>query len=326
MARAYQIAAWSQPPEIARARIVFENANPYDRRTKNEVTRRMTEQALRAHEQVEAPSGKGAGDENFPVASILIARHLRPHVMCFYEFARAADDIADSEVLASDEKLRRLDVFEAGLDGAESASKAFSLRNSLIETGVTDRHARDLLDAFRQDAVKQRYADWGELIGYCELSANPVGRYLMDLHGEDKALWPASDALCTVLQILNHLQDLQQDLRRMDRVYLPLDMLAEQGMDVSVLEGRSSPAGLRHVIDTCLDRCDAMIAEAGSRPVRLRSRRLNAEMRIITALAARLSARLRREDPLAGRVKLSKPDFALGALRGVAGLLEPTTK
>ena len=82
----------------------------------------MTGQALTAHQQVETPSGKGAGDENFPVASILIARHLRPHVMCFYDFARAADDIADSDTLSSDEKLRRLDVFERGLDGDESGA------------------------------------------------------------------------------------------------------------------------------------------------------------------------------------------------------------
>ena len=286
----------------------------------------MTGQALTAHQQVEAPTGKGAGDENFPVASILIARHLRPHVMCFYDFARAADDIADSETLSSDEKLRRLDVFEAGLDGDASGKKGFALRTSLTETGVTDRHARDLLNAFRQDAVKQRYADWDELIGYCELSANPVGRYLMDLHGEDTALWPASDALCTVLQILNHLQDLQGDYRRMDRVYLPQDMLADQELDVPVLDQPRCPEALRRVLDTCLDRCDAMIVEAGLRPARLRSRRLNAEMRVITSLAARLSARLRREDPLAGRVKLSKPDFATAALRGIAGLLEPTAR
>lgn len=282
----------------------------------------MTEQALTASDRVEAPSGKGAGDENFPVASILIAPHLRSHVMCFYDFARAADDIADSAILTSQEKLHRLDRFEAGLDGDAAMAKGFALRESLAATGVTDRHAKDLLDAFRQDAVQNRYADWDALIGYCELSANPVGRYLMDLHGEDRALWPASDALCTVLQILNHLQDLQDDLEAMDRVYLPLDLLAAQGLDVSVLKQSAMPAGLRKVLMTCLDRCDVMIASAHARPVRLRSRRLNAEMRVITALAARLSSRLRREDPLAGRVKLWKLDFMRSTFAGLAGLLE----
>ncbi len=84
------------------------------------------------------------------------------------------------------------------------------------------------------------------------------------------------------------------------------------------------PPGLRSILDTCLDRCDQMIAQAQSRPKRLRNRRLNAEMRVITALAARLSGRLRREDPLAGRVKLSKPDFVLSAFAGLRGLIEPS--
>lgn len=286
----------------------------------------MSDQVLTVSEGVEASSGKGAGDENFPVASILIAPKLRPHVMRFYDFARAADDIADSPDLASQDKLSRLDRFEDGLDGDASVAKAFKLRESLAETHVTDRHARDLLNAFRQDAVKNRYANWAELIGYCELSANPVGRYLMDLHAEDPALWEPSDALCTVLQILNHLQDLQADLRNMDRVYLPLDMLAEEGLDVSVLEQPASPPGLRRILDTCLDRCDAMIASAQARPKRLRSRRLNAEMRVITALAARLSWRLRREDPLAGRVKLSKPNFIASGFAGLRGLIEPSAR
>ncbi len=285
----------------------------------------MSDQALPISEGIESSSGKGAGDENFPVASFLISPRLRPHVMCFYDFARAADDIADSPDLTAQDKLSRLNRFEAGLDGDASVSKAFKLRESLVETDVSARHAKDLLDAFRQDAVKNRYANWAELIGYCELSANPVGRYLMELHGEDSALWILSDALCTVLQISNHLQDLQKDLQNLDRVYLPMDMLAAEKLDVSVLAQSSTPPELRSILNTCLDRCDQMIVQAQARPKRLRSRRLNAEMRLITALAARLSKRLRREDPLAGRVKLSKLNFAASAFAGLRGLIEPST-
>ncbi len=271
-------------------------------------------------EDVETPSGKGAGDENFPVGSVLLPARLRPHVARFYAFARAADDIADTPALDPDDKIRRLDLFEAGLDGHPGVSVATALRASLAETGVPDRHARDLLAAFRQDATKRRYADWDELLGYCELSANPVGRYLMDLHGEDRALWVPADALCTALQILNHLQDCQADYRALDRVYLPLDRLAGQGLDVAVLDRPAAPPGLRRVLDQCLDSCDALIATARTRPVRPRSRRLHAETATITRLAARLSARLRRQDPLAGRVALTKPDFARGALAGIAAL------
>ena len=133
---------------------------------------------------VEAPSGKGAADENFPVASLLVARKLRPHVGAFYAFARAADDIADSPDLAAAEKLRRLDLFEAGLaPGAAGPEKAVRLRRSLAETGVSDAHPRMLLDAFRMDARKNRHASWAELAGYCSLSAHPVGGFMLDLQG-----------------------------------------------------------------------------------------------------------------------------------------------
>src|SRR3546814_3843453 len=107
--------------------------------------------------------------------------------------------------------------------------KATRLRLSLAATGVAAARGTDLIAAFKQDAVKRRYADWGELLGYCRLSANPVGRYLLDLHGEDPAGYAASDALCSALQILNHLQDCQGDYRQLDRVYLPQDRLAAEG-------------------------------------------------------------------------------------------------
>ena len=278
----------------------------------------MNRQAIHSEAELETPSGKSAGDENFPVGSFLISRRLRPHVMRFYAFARAADDIADNPALSPDEKILRLDRMEAGLDGP-GPHKARALAESLKESGVTDRHARDLLAAFRQDAVQTRYDDWDALLGYCELSANPVGRYLMDLHGEDRALWAASDALCTVLQILNHLQDCQDDYRQMNRVYLPNELLG----DVAVLDRSASTPAFRAVLDDILQRCEALLDTARMRPVRPRSRRLAAEMGVITRLAARLKRKLDVQDPLAGRVALSKLDFAASALGGVWTLIWP---
>jgi squalene synthase HpnC len=280
------------------------------------------EQAATRQDPIETPTGKGADDENFPVASFMIARNLRPHVMRFYSFARAADDIADNPSLSADDKINRLDAFEAGLSGA-GPQKARALGRSLIETGVSDRYARDLLVAFRQDANKSRYENWEDLLGYCRVSANPVGRFLMDLHGEEPDMWAASDALCTVLQIVNHLQDCQKDYRIMDRVYIPEDMLAEQGLTVSVLNGSVSPPRFRSVLDQILDRCDVLLEAARKRPVRPRSRRLHAQTAMITTLATRLSSRLRLEDPLAGRVKLSKLDFVIAATSGLRALLTP---
>ena len=107
----------------------------------------------------------------------------------YYRFARNADDVADAADLSPEEKLRRLDRMAAVLDGANGreAPAAAAMRPSLLETGIDPAHCHDLLDAFRQDATKTRYADWGELMAYCRLSAAPVGRYLLDLHGESTA-------------------------------------------------------------------------------------------------------------------------------------------
>ena len=146
---------------------------------------------------------------------MLIRGDVRPHVHAFYAFARNADDIADSDALAADDKLFRLRVMEDVLMGEAAdalAPSAVALRASLAATGVTARHARDLLEAFRQDATKLRYASVAELIDYCRLSAMPVGRHVLDLHREDPATHAPSDALCASLQILNHLQDCKKRL------------------------------------------------------------------------------------------------------------------
>ena len=262
---------------------------------------------------VEKNSGKGAADENFPVGSQLIARAHRPTVMAYYAFARAADDIADDHELTSAEKIARLDRFDAGLRGTDddpALTTAQRCGAALDAAGVELRHASDLLSAFRQDAVKTRYADWAELMDYCSRSASPVGRFLLALHGEDEAGFAASDPLCDALQVLNHLQDLKKDLTALDRVYLPGDWMAEAGVAIADLNAARESAGLRAVIDRCLDATDDLIAKAKTLPGRLRSRRLAMESAVIVRIAEQLSRELRARDPIAGRVKLSKPQYA----------------
>jgi farnesyl-diphosphate farnesyltransferase len=283
--------------------------------------------AAAAPAAVEAPSGKGRGDENFPVGSWLIRRDLRVHVHAFYRFARNADDIADSPVLAADDKLRRLDRMAAILDGvsggapeSESGSEspaASAMRESLAATGVTAQHCHDVLRAFRQDAVKLRYRDWDDLMEYCRYSAAPVGRQLLDLHGESRATWPASDALCAALQVLNHLQDCAADYRALDRVYLPLADLGAADIGVEALAAPAASPGLRRVLDALLDRTDGLIAAARGLPPGVAARGLRWESAVIVGLAARLAHRLRRGDPLAGRVKLTKGDCAAAFLTGI---------
>lgn len=248
-------------------------------------------------------SGKGHRDENFPVASWLIKPALRPPVLAFYRFARTADDVADHATASADEKLAQLARMEAGLRGEEGASReGETLRAVLRERGVTDRHALDLVEAFRRDVTKRRYADWSELMDYCRYSAAPVGRFVLDLHGESRSTWPVSDALCTALQVINHLQDCANDYRALDRVYIPLDALAAHGVDVEALaEERASPA-LRGVITDLAQRTEALLDRSRVFAGQIADRRLALEVGVIQALAESLASRLLRRDPLSERV------------------------
>jgi len=271
---------------------------------------------------LETPSGKGRGDENFPVGSWLIRRELRPHVHAFYRFAREADDIADNAALPAEEKVERLARMGAILDGAPGTESpaALAMRRSLQETGVTAQHCQDVLRAFTQDATKRRYRDWDDLMQYCRYSATPVGRHLLDLHGESRDTWEFSDPLCDALQVLNHLQDCVEDYRALDRVYLPEADLAACGSGIADLTKPQATPGLRQVIDRLLDGTDRLIAKARGLPQSIASAGLRRETAVIVALAEKLARRLRRGDPVARRVALTAGDFAtalpLGLWRG----------
>jgi squalene synthase HpnC len=273
---------------------------------------------------LETPSGKGAGDENFPVGSFLLPRALRPHVATFYAYARAIDDIADNPALAPETKIERLEAFAQAIRGERDGpglEKATAMRQSLTLTGITTKHCCDLVSAFQQDAVKGRYASWDELLDYCDRSAAPVGRYLLDLHGEKISDYPPSDALCNALQVINHLQDCADDYANLDRVYIPEPFLAAEGLTVEILADKEGGAAFRRVLDRCLETLQPLLVEARRLPVVLKSGRLAFESGAIVSLADRLSNKLAKEDPIAGRVALSKPAFAMTMAKGVAQTL-----
>lgn len=252
-------------------------------------------------------SGKGDKDENFPVASVLIAPKHRPAILAFYRFARAADDIADHATLSEHKKLAFLDRLEATLLGKSDAEPdALPLRAALAERRLGPRHALDLLVAFRQDVTKRRYANWEELAEYCRYSANPVGRFVLDVHSESDQTWDGNDALCTALQVINHLQDCGKDYRTLDRVYIPADLMDEHGATCAdLIRERATPALLTCIRATA-ERTAALLPEARRFSAQIKDPRLGIEVAVITRLAERLTKWLLTRDPLAEPVHMSK--------------------
>ncbi len=255
-------------------------------------------------------SGKDHRTENFPVASVLLKPAYRAPIMTFYRFARTADDIADHPTASPDEKLRRLRAMRRGLEGASGSPEASALADAMAARGIDAAHAHDLLAAFEQDVTVRRYASVAELMDYCARSAMPVGRYVLDVHGENRACWPASDALCAALQIINHLQDCGDDYRELDRVYLPAETLAAAGAQVEELAAPAASPALRAAIVALTDRARALLAESAGFAGMIRDRRLSAEVAIIQRLAEDLSATLLVRDPLSQAVHHSKPRAA----------------
>ena len=274
----------------------------------------------------ETLSGKTRRDENFPVASWLLSRRRRGPILAYYRFARAADDVADHPDLPPDEKFRLLDRLDDALTGRGPPDpEAEPLRIQIRERGLNRRHALELLDAFRRDVLKTRYADWTELMDYCRLSAAPVGRFVLDVHEESESLWPASDALCSALQVINHLQDCGKDFARLDRVYVPEDILRRHGASVSMLGSPTAPPALRAALAELGRQTSALVARAAPLVPHIKDVRLAAEIAAIHALAQRLACNLESRDPLSERVHLGKAGLAMvggfGALQYLASAM-----
>jgi len=263
-------------------------------------------------------SGKGHRDENFPVASRLIDARHRGIILAFYEFVRVADDIADHTTLSERDKLAQLDRLEANLLGqGDDNPEAVRLRAALAERGLPPRHAQDLLTAFRMDVTKLRYANWDELIHYCSYSAMPVGRFVLDVHGESRATWAANDALCAALQINNHLQDCGKDFRELNRVYIPLDAFAAAGATPEELGASAASPRLLRCIHDLAARNERLLAEGAPFSGLIENTRLALEVAVIHSYARNIVALLRRRDALSERVHLSKAQFAFYGLSSI---------
>jgi hydroxysqualene synthase len=267
----------------------------------------------------ELRSGKTHRDENFPVASWVIHPGHRALILAFYNFVRTADDIADHAELGEREKLSFLDLLEAELLGrGDSQPEAVNLRRALAERSMPPRHALDVLIAFRMDVTKLRYETWDEVIHYCRYSAMPVGRFMLDVHGESTSTWAASDALCAALQINNHLQDCGKDFKNLNRVYLPRDALAAAGASVEQLGGDRAPAQLLQCLHSLAIRNEALLGESKSLGGEVRDFRLGLEISVIQAFADRIVRLLKVRDPLSERVHLNPVELLAFSFGGFA--------
>jgi squalene synthase HpnC len=190
-----------------------------------------------------------AAGENFPVASRLLPRAQRDDLMALYGFARLADDIGDE---STGDRLAELDWMEQELDRAfagEATHPVFVRLRATVERCVLPRQPFvDLIDANRRDQIVLRYASWDELLGYCRLSANPVGRLVLGVFGlatPERVAW--SDDVCTALQVVEHLQDVREDAER-GRTYLPAELLERAGCRPDDLTATSASPALRGVV------------------------------------------------------------------------------
>jgi squalene synthase HpnC len=268
----------------------------------------------------ELRSGKTHRDENFPVASWIIHPRHRALILAFYNFVRTADDIADHAALAASDKLAYLDLLEAELLGkGDSQPEAVNLRRALAERSMPPRHALDVLIAFRMDVSKLRYENWDEVIHYCRYSAMPVGRFMLDVHGESTSTWTASDALCAGLQINNHLQDCGKDFRDLNRVYLPRDALEAAGASVEALGLEKAPAPLLQCLHSLAARTQSLLDQGKSLSAEVKDFRLGIEISVIQSFADRIVGLLKVRDPLSERVHLGPVELLAFSLGGVAG-------
>jgi squalene synthase HpnC len=258
------------------------------------------------------------------VASWLIAPAHRPAILAFYNFVRTADDIADHATLPPEQKLALLDRLDGGLLGSnDDDAPAVRLRAALAARDLSPKHALDLLTAFKLDVTKLRYRDWDDLLHYCAYSAMPVGRFVCDVHGESRDCWPANDALCAALQIINHLQDCKQDYLDLDRVYVPLDVMADCGTTVEALAAPRSSPPLLDCLHRLAARTERLLADSDAFPTLISDWRLGLEVSVINTLAHRLTRLLMQRDPLCDRVHLALP--AVAGLT-VAGILAGTSR
>ena len=274
-------------------------------------------------------SGKSFKDENFPVSSIILEKRICQHIRRFYFFARTADDIADNQLETSLNKKRILEYFSKILSGGGKSNVV--VLNEIIkiqkEFGVGIYHAKNLLKAFTMDTNKKRYSDWNDLMNYCKYSANPVGRFVIDLSYKIekkkpknlKLIYKGSDGLCSALQILNHMQDCKKDYLEMNRVYIPNEYFKKYKSSVSDLNLNRSTDNFNNLKIELLKKVERILRNSKEGLNSIDIFRLRKETLVIFYIALKLCKLLKNNDPIEKKVKLSRIDLIFCFLKGIIG-------
>ncbi|HKB84530.1 MAG TPA: squalene synthase HpnC [Ignavibacteriaceae bacterium] len=251
--------------------------------------------------------------ENFPVVSFLIRRDLQKHVAIIYWFARTADDIADEGNLAAGDRMARLNGFESSfrrlLQGKYDSGYDEALHLTLEKKKLNPEHFINLLKAFKQDVIKKEYADYKQLLDYCKISANPVGRLILELHSiREEEAFRYSDNICTALQITNFLQDVNIDFQK-GRIYLPQNELAKFGISKIMFEEKEINLKFKQLIEFNINRTQLLFDE-GRKLLKFLQGRLKYEIKWTILGGEAILQKIRNNDfNVFIRPELTKKDF-----------------
>lgn len=266
---------------------------------------------------------KQQSDEDFPVASLLVAKQLRPLVSSYYTFARYADDLADNPKLSSAQKLAQLDKLEnifLGLKkySGHKLSFAKKLHKEFAQENLSTSLISDLLVAFRRDSANFDYQTWGQLVDYCSHSAAPVGRFMLAIHNESPTTYQPAASLCVALQIVNHLHDIKYDYQVLQRVYLPAELMSQFGVSVADLGADSETPQLRALIAHISEQVRGLQQEGRLLPSIISSRRLRFQVCIIDSLTNIMLKKINRGDVLRREIRLNRWNWFCGIISGIA--------
>ncbi len=252
--------------------------------------------------------------ENFPVVSFLLPKDLRKHVAIVYWFARTADDIADEGNLSSEERIKRLEIFEKSLVEAFNHTHESVYTTALVSTirskNLTSQLFFDLLKAFKQDVVKKRYSSFTELLNYCQYSANPVGRIILQLNEiNDQQALKYSDYICTALQLTNFFQDTEIDFDK-GRLYFPQDELEKFAVTEEDFKNKLNSENFKNLLKYNLDRT-YILFEEGKKLLPYLKGRLKFEIKWTISGGVAILDKIKSNDysVFSNRPKLSKFDF-----------------